>query len=190
MRQLALLLWLFLATASVAAETTMSIKGFKLGMKKADAISIYPALERKTFAASPDFERCRYVVGANPQRRIIELDTIAEQPAELWVLNFVDGKLGQVIVQFPAVFYQEVRAALISKFGNRDDERRELFKLSSRHTIGGMRTSWQRFGWKETLMADEYVSERLSGIDLKSSSYRDREQAEAWKHSGRRAKDL
>lgn len=110
---IAIIFWAACGSASFAAAADLDLKGARIGMTLDELNALFPELK-----CVPSGERSSCVYSrTGMQGRVAELNTLAEEPTNIWIFSFVSGRLGGIYVSFPAGSYRAITDALRAKFG-------------------------------------------------------------------------
>jgi hypothetical protein len=173
-----------IATAGGPSRT--SLKGVKLGDKRAVLMKRYPSLQCAKGGDYPAWmEVCMYNRALFPELpQISELDTIANEPAESWSFFLSDGRVGRIT----ATFNRASQTAVTSTLS-------ELYQQAPMKHARNPQGPGESLMWMPSSGAFTFLSERAYGTSgaalvLEATWFRDRLVANQRGEARRRANDL
>ena len=186
---------LFIAAAALVVSPLSSLaqqlelKGLSPGMAKEALNTKMPDLKCVPDAASKSYSECKYLRQSIHQANVTELNTLAEELVESWSFEFIDDRLGRIVIILPISSFDAVVSALRIKFGAPTKSGKSIVQNRMGAKFESRQFTWSKN--QQMLVATEFAgSLDDSAVVLLNQHYLNNLKRPANEEGRRRSKDI
>lgn len=138
-----------------AAVDTLQLNGLRPGITKSAIHQRIPALKCMPETKVREYSECDYVRTNPHQDAVNALNSLGGALVESWELRFDDDVLGQILVSFDPIAFDEVVSALRRNFGEPTGKSTETLYNRAGAQVVSRQFTWHRSG--QTMIATEFA---------------------------------